>query len=217
MKLATEDEDLTGSDPAILRLVIEYLYTSEYHVRSTHPRLSMRPCELMKNAKVSTLYGDGQRQSPADNDRILTIHAKVSAAAEKLGIPCLKMLSCHQFETFWSFGEVDNQYDIADAIRVVYSTILDEVRELRNLVEDQLKNKVVDLRSKIEIKMAVESVDGLAWKMFLQATRAFQRPSEYSDEAEAALHTFDVMNMFPVTIHSSLSRGDHGATSDSDG
>ena len=111
------------------------------------------------------------------SDRTLTTHAKVFAAGEKYDIPGLKDLAQFDFKRFLYSGEGAVQ-DVAEALRVVYTTTPDTVRELREIVVERFLipgNVVIE---DADIEIAVESIDKLAYELF-KKTQAESRNCTY--------------------------------------
>ena len=93
----------------------------------------------------------------------LTTHAKVFAIADKYGVAGLKALAQKKFENAWDSSTRD---DVASAIRAVYKTTPDSIKDLREIVKDKLiKSGPALLRAPL-VEAAVQSVEGLAWEMF---------------------------------------------------
>ena len=108
---------------------------------------------------------------PAEEDRSLATHARVFAIAEKYDITCLKTLAVSRFLMHWDNFPC-HYSDIASAIRIVYNGTPDSVRGLRECVEMRLLNSTYAYEDKeLEIRDAIESVDGLAFNLSLESQR----------------------------------------------
>ncbi|KAK3637248.1 hypothetical protein LTR56_013786 [Elasticomyces elasticus] len=112
-------EDNIGlDDPEAIRIMISYLYDDEY---KTLPTL-IRPKE------------GGKRVTPED-DRTLSTHASVFAAAVKYGLPGLRDLAAACYVEIASGPHIKNQViaisDIAQAIRTAHSMVPPDVKDLR--------------------------------------------------------------------------------------
>lgn len=100
-----------------------------------------------------------------EDDRTVTMHAKVFAASEKYNISGLKKLVQHKVNQHITKTK-PSPLDVAQAIRVVFTTTPDTVTELRMALEEYLVNIEEDVTNKAEVQQAVESVDGLGFALF---------------------------------------------------
>ena len=98
-------------------------------------------------------------------DRTLTVHAKVFAAGEKYGIYGLKTLAQLFFKDFLNSGKEACQ-DFAEAMRIVFSSTPDHVRELRDLVVERLLKPGSESCGNTDVEEAIESIDKLAYELF---------------------------------------------------
>ena len=131
----------------------------------------------------------------------------VFAAAEKFQIHGLKLLSHEKLKTFWgSESGYKNDADIAEAIQVVYTTTADDVQELRSIVEDQLKNHMSELDNREQVQTAVDSIDRLAFKLFLET----RRESKENRRPTSPAYSYRLRQSTPLRSRSRSSGGDHG-------
>lgn len=107
-----------------------------------------------------------------DDDRRLTTHAKVFATAIKYGIASLDKLALLHFEEQLKSAEYDkcSISDIAETIRYIYTNAPVEYEALRKLMTMGLLSHP-DLVHEAAIAEAVNSVDGLAWHLFVEAQK----------------------------------------------
>lgn len=106
-----------------------------------------------------------QNAQPTEEDRTLTAHAKVFAAADKFQISKLKMLATFNFNEHTS-KQKSSVFDVAEAIRVVFSSTLDSIPELRDTLKQYLLRFDGTVTDRIELQSAVENVEGLAYELF---------------------------------------------------
>ncbi|EMC94013.1 hypothetical protein BAUCODRAFT_57136, partial [Baudoinia panamericana UAMH 10762] len=98
-----------GDDPEVIELMIGFFYHYDYMISTGTP---------------------SNRTTGSSQCRIT--HAKLFAAAVKYQVPGLRALALSKFEQAAKLAWQDASF--AEAVRVVYKSTLDEVRELRDVI-----------------------------------------------------------------------------------
>ncbi|KAK5724292.1 hypothetical protein LTR15_004336 [Elasticomyces elasticus] len=155
-------EDTTGmDDPEAVRLMIHYLYHDDYNVE---PKMISK--------------GDGPTATVHEDDRTLSTHAKVYAAAVKYGIAGLQKLAQAYF--LGAIAETRrDQYsfdDVAETIRTVYTCCPDYFKDFRQVLSFYVLNRRA-LVDDVRVMDAIESTKG-TWQALLRDanTMLVERP-----------------------------------------
>ncbi|KAK3699828.1 hypothetical protein LTR37_016243 [Vermiconidia calcicola] len=103
------------------------------------------------------------------SDRILTTHAKIFAVAEKYGIRGLKALAHHYFAQQTN----PTPEDLAEEIKVIFTTTPEHVRELRDIVIKYiLTQQSPAILEHPSIEAAIQAVDTLAYELLKKSQGA---------------------------------------------
>lgn len=113
-----------------------------------------------------------EHEHPVAEDRTLTTHARVFAAADKFQVHDLKRYARRRFLRFLNEGA--NTADVLEAIKVAYSTTPESVRELRDVIIDHLTEPENGLFLNPDIKAGVGSMSQVCLEV---ANRLFEKYS----------------------------------------
>ncbi|KAK3701769.1 hypothetical protein LTR37_015289 [Vermiconidia calcicola] len=114
----------------------------------------------------------------AADDRRLIMHAKVFAAGDKYGVQGLKDRAHYNFgSVLESANPLTAQ--IADAVRMVYVTTPEHVRDLRNVVCDALLKSSKNIAHAPEVEAAVRSIYNLAYALFKRCHAELAAPKVF--------------------------------------
>lgn len=114
------------------------------------------------------LYNHTYGASISSNDQNnICLYAKVYAIGDKYGIPSLKEVALAKFqktaELAWSVDE------FCIAVRIAFTTTMDEDRGLRNIVVRVLKERTRDVAENATMERTTRDIDGLAYSLWKAA------------------------------------------------
>ncbi|KJY01911.1 hypothetical protein TI39_contig272g00005 [Zymoseptoria brevis] len=175
--LDTSDQnDPSCDDPEAIKLLIHFLYHLDYEVSSAGvttaqplPALassSSPPSAKRQRTSTGSAPSAVDKLALPSSDKHMLAHAKVFAAAVKYRVGPLRAMAAAKFKAAVTSGSTQTSF--AETITVVYETTADDVRELRDIIEDALiKDKSFLIRKDIE--MAVSTANGLAFALLRKA------------------------------------------------
>lgn len=131
-------------DPEIVKLMMEYFYLFDYGTQL--------PNETSSTAAVS----------PRPNDKSHLIeHSKVFAMAVKYQADGLRELAAAKFKTAVATEDYWAHKDFPTAISIIYASSLDDVLDLRQVVEDVLHRHFDTLKANEDMVAIIRGIEGL--------------------------------------------------------
>ncbi|SMR49068.1 unnamed protein product [Zymoseptoria tritici ST99CH_3D1] len=172
----SDKDDPSCDDPEAIKLLVHFFYFLDYEVSSAEvttaqplPALtssSSPPSAKRQRTSTGSAPSAVVKLALPSSDKHMLAHAKVFAAAVKYHVGPLRAMAAAKFKAAVTSGSTHTSF--AETITVVYESTADDVRELRDIVEDALmKDKSFLIREDIET--AVSTANGLAFALLRKA------------------------------------------------
>lgn len=87
------------------------------------------------------------------------------ATAEQYGIKALKEVAAYKFEHHMASSSI-SLLDLAEAIRIVFTTTAEEVNQLRGVLKEFLVEAETRVTDDAEVRSAVEAIPRLPFELF---------------------------------------------------
>jgi len=169
--------DLPDDEPAIVKLLVQYLYTGNYDVPEYGYTCSENCSESIclhhefghqcRNACKIFACVDGCPNNDNSSVDDLLVHAKMYEIADKYNITGLKELSSKKFSAGCKLHW--NSDIFAKAAHYALSTTVDEDKGLRDVVSDTIVDHI-ELIYKPEIEVLMTNFGWLSYQVLLKKT-----------------------------------------------
>ncbi|KAI4674179.1 uncharacterized protein J4E84_010792 [Alternaria hordeiaustralica] len=157
--------DLPEDEPAIVKLMMQYIYQGEYD-----PALPDNELSGSTKITVPPTPTPPHKKSRTARQLFLMIHAKLYEIADKYDVVGLKELVIEKFKrachSFW------NDPSFANAAHHVFSTTPEHDKGLRDIVSKTIAEHMAELVKKPEVEALLTEFNGLAFGLLKMKTEA---------------------------------------------
>ncbi|KAI4659342.1 uncharacterized protein J4E78_005769 [Alternaria triticimaculans] len=162
--------DLPEDEPAIVKLMMQYIYEGEYDPALPDSGLSS---SIQPEVTASSTPTASQSRNPLPipgSSTQLMVHAKLYEIADKYDVVGLKELVIEKFKrachSFW------NDPSFAAAAHHVFSTTPEHDKGLRDIVSKTIAEHMAELVKKPEVEALLTEFNGLAFGLLKMKTEA---------------------------------------------